>query len=216
MCILSYGEGNLIYLLLYVDDMIVAVKDLNEMKKLKELLSSEFEIKDLGYAKRILGIDIHQDRQKGVLTLSQGNYLCKVLRNFMMEESKPVSTPMGSHFKLYSIKAELRSELQEVMESVPSSSAVGSLMYSMIGTPPYIAYGVGLVSCFMSAPDQEHWNAVKWLMRYIRGTTYMVLTFKKEDKFEVKGYCDSDYVSDLDRRRSITGYVFQVGGNTVS
>lgn len=53
-------------------------------------------------------------------------------------------------------------------------------------------------------------------MRYIRGTTEFKLTFKKGDKFEVKGYCDSDYASDLDRRRSITGYVFQVGGNTVS
>lgn len=68
----------------------------------------------------------------------------------------------------------------------------------------------------MSDPNEEHWNAVKWLMRYIRGTTELKLTFKKQGSFEVKGYCDSDYAADLDRRRSITGYVFQVGGNTVS
>lgn len=211
-----YGNWNMIYLLLYVDDMLVAARDVKEVQKLKDLLSSEFEMKDLGPAKRILGMDICRDREEGVLTLSQGTYLCKVLRNFMMEESKSVSTPMGSHFKLSSTKAELRSELQEAMESVPYSSAVGSLMYSMIGTRPDIAYGVGLVSRFMSAPGQDHWNAVKWLMRYIRGTTDMALTFKKSEVFEVKGYCDSDYASDLDRRRSITGYVFQVGGNTVS
>lgn len=56
-------------------------------------------MKDLGPAKRILGMDIYRDREKGILTLSQGTYLCKILRNFMMEESKPVSTPMGSHFQ---------------------------------------------------------------------------------------------------------------------
>lgn len=212
----SYGGGEVIYLLLYVDDMLVAARDMKEIKSLKELLGSEFEMKDLGSAKRILGMDIRRDREKGVLTLSQESYLCKVLRNFMMEESKPVSTPMGSHFKLTSTQQDLRSEVQKMMESVPYSSAVGSLMYSMIGTRPDIAYGVGLVSRFMSAPGQDHWNAVKWLMRYIRGTTDMSLTFKKGDSFEVKGYCDSDYASDLDRRRSITGYVFQVGGNTVS
>lgn len=105
----SYGNGKVIYLLLYVDDMLVAAKDLTEVKKLKELLSSEFEMKDLCCAKRILGMNIHRDRKKGMLTLSQENYLCKVLRNFMKEESKPVTTPMESHFKLSSTKAELRS-----------------------------------------------------------------------------------------------------------
>lgn len=212
----SYGEGNVIYLLLYVDDMLVAAKDLKEVQNLKELLGSEFEMKDLGPAKRILGMDIYRDRENGVLTLSQGAYLEKVLKNFMIEESRPVSTSMGSHFKLSSTREDLRSEIHRVMESVPYSSAVGSLMYSMIGTLPDIAYGVGLVSRFMSAPSQVHWDAVKWLMRYIRGTTELKLTFKKDDQFEVKGYCDSDYASDLDRRRSITGYVFQVGGNTMS
>lgn len=212
----SYGEGKVIYLLLYVDDMLVAAKDMREVQKLKDLLSSEFEMKDLGPARRILGMDIHRDREKCVLTLSQGAYVTKVLKKFMMEESKPVYTPMGSHFKLSSTKAEEMSELQKVMESVPYSNDVGSLMYAMIGSRPDIAYAVGLVSRFMSAPGEEHWNAVKWLMRYIRGTTELSLTFKKEESFEVKGYCDSDYASDLDRRRSISGYLFQVGGNTVS
>lgn len=146
----------MIYLLLYVDDMLVAAKDMKEVQKLKEMLSSEFEMKDLGPAKRILGMDIHRDRVNGVLTLSQGSYLAKVLRNFMMEESKPVSTPMGSHFKLSSTREDLRSEIYRVMESVPYSSAVGSLMYSMIGTRPDIAHGVGLVSRFMSAPNEDH------------------------------------------------------------
>lgn len=212
----SYGDGELIYLLLYVDDMLVAAKDMKEVKKLKEILSSEFDMKDLGAAKRILEMDISRDREKGILTLSQGGYLCKVLRNFLMEESKPLSKPMGTQFKLSSTKEELCSEVHSMMESVPYSNAVGSLMYAMIGSRPDIAYAVGLVSRFMSSPGTEHWKAVKWLMRYVNGTTNMKLTFKKQEKFEVKGYCDSDYASDLDRRRSITGYVFQIGGNTVS
>lgn len=75
----SYGEGKVIYLLLYVDDMLVVAKDVKEVQKLKDLLSSEFEMKDLGPARRILGMDIHRDRQRGVFTLSQGSYLTKVL-----------------------------------------------------------------------------------------------------------------------------------------
>lgn len=89
-------------------------------------------------------------------------------------------------------------------------------MYSMVGTRPDIAHAVGLVSRFMSSPCKEHWMAVKWVLRYIRDTTDFKLTFTKPDKFAVRGYCDSDYAADLDRRRSITGYVFQAGGNTIS
>lgn len=211
-----FDNDNYVYLLLYVDDMLVAAKDMKEISRLKDILSREFEMKDLGAAKRILGIDIIRDRSKGILQLSQQGYLEKVLRNFEMDQAKPVLTPMGTHFKLSSTKDEDKGEAEIKMREIPYSSAVGSLMYAMVGTRPDLAYDVGLISRFMSSPSQEHWQAVKWVMRYIRNTVDLKLTFTKGDKVQVADYCDSDYAADLDKRISITGYVFQVGGNTVS
>ena len=146
----------------------------------------------------------------------QQEYLEKVLRNFNMLDSRPVLTPMGSHFKLSSIKPDDKAECEAEMKDTPYASAVGSLMYSMVGTRPDIAYAVGLVSRFMSCPSREHWSTVKWVLRYIRSSADLKLTFTKSKEFKVRGYCDSDYSADLDRRRSITGYVFQVGENTIS
>ncbi|MBW1279388.1 Ty1/Copia family ribonuclease HI, partial [Escherichia coli] len=69
---------------------------------------------------------------------------------------------------------------------------------------------------FMANPGRDHWAAVKWVLRYIQGASDLCLTFTKPDNFEVEGYSDSDYATDLDKRRSISGYVYKVGGNTVS
>lgn len=202
-----------IYLLLYVDDMLLAAKEMSEINKLKEVLSSEFEMKDMGAASRILGIDIKRDRKEGVLYLSQKNYLEKVLKRFNMSEARSTTTPMGSHFKLSSVR-----DIAECVDErkVPYSSAVGSLMYAMVGTRPDIAYAVGLISRFMSKPGVMHWEAVKWLLRYIKGSLDLNLVYTKDKDFDVQGFCDSDHAADLDRRRSISGYVFTVGGNTVS
>ncbi|CAA7036548.1 unnamed protein product [Microthlaspi erraticum] len=102
------------------------------------------------------------------------------------------------------------------MDNVPYASAVGSLMYAMIGSRPDLAYAVGVISRFMSSPSRDHWTAVKWVLRYLRGASKAKLTFTKNERFRVEGFCDSDYATDLDRRRSVTGFIFKVWGNTVS
>lgn len=89
-----------IYLLLYVDDMLLASKDKHKIKELKNQLKSKFEMKELGAAKRILDIDIKRNRKQGILSLSQEMYSLKMLSKFNMNECKPVSVPLGRHFKL--------------------------------------------------------------------------------------------------------------------
>lgn len=98
------SDGSLIYLLLYVDDMLLAAKNVKDAKKLKEQLESSFEMKDLGPARRILGMDIYRDISKGILRLAQTEYIRKVVSNFRMEGAKSSLTPMGAHFKLYAVK----------------------------------------------------------------------------------------------------------------
>lgn len=145
-----------IYLLIYVDDMLIACKDKAEIENLKTILKFEFEMKNLGAAKRILGIDIKRDRRKGALNLSQTGYLKKIVELFGMNNCKPVFTPILAHFKLYAVKGDLSKDEESHMKKVPYSNAVGSLMYAMIGTKPDIAYGVSLVSRFVSKPSRDH------------------------------------------------------------
>ena len=129
-------NGSVIYLLLYVDDMLIAAKDKSEIAKLKAQLSKEFEMKDLGAAKKILGIKIIRDRKSGKLYLSQKGYIEKVLHRFNMHNAKPVSTPLATHFKLSSALCPVSEDDIEYISRVPYSSTVGSLMYAMVCSRP--------------------------------------------------------------------------------
>ena len=101
-------KGNLfIYLLIYVDDILIACKDKREIMKLTKSLSLEFEMKNLGATKRILGIDIERNRKEETLTLSQTGYVRKVVELFEMSSCKSVTTPIPSHFKLCDVKKDL-------------------------------------------------------------------------------------------------------------
>ncbi|KAH9781781.1 hypothetical protein KPL71_008610 [Citrus sinensis] len=210
----SSSSGGVVYLLIYVDDMLLASKDRSEIKKLKDLLNAEFEMMDLGCAKRILGMDIIRNRAAGTLFVSQERYILKVLDRFDMLDAKSVQTPLGSQFKLSKVQAPVTNQDKSMMSKVPYDQAVGSLMYAMVCTRADIAYVVSLVSRFMSDPGKEHWDAVKWIMRYLRGTPDHVLMYRrlKQDENSIVEYVDSDFAGDLDGRKSMSGYLFMVNG----
>ena len=217
-CVYTKGTTveDMIYLLLYVDDMLVAARDIGKINCLKKNLDKMFEMKDLGPASRILGMDIKRNRKNGVLKLSQERYIKQVLRTFNMEESKAVVTPSNSLFKLRSLRPEEIEAERDAMDTVLYASAVGSLMYAMVGSRPDLGYAIGVVSRFMANPGRSHWEAVKWILRYLNGASNVCLTFTKTKEFDIEGFSDSDYSADLDKRRSVSAYVFRVGGNTVS
>jgi hypothetical protein len=99
---IKFVDGTPIYLLLYVDDMLIAAKSKIDITNLKAQLSSKFELKDLSAAKKILGMEISRDRKSSLLFLSQHGYIQKVLHHFNMHDTKPVSTPIAPHYKLSS------------------------------------------------------------------------------------------------------------------
>ena len=101
------------------------------------------------------------------------------------------------------------------MSRVPYSSTVGSLMYVMVCTRPNIAHAVGVVRIYMKNTSKEHWEAVKWILRYLRGIATHALCFGGSD-IVLHGYVDSDMASDKYSRRSTTMYVFTIGGTTKS
>ncbi|RVW58895.1 Retrovirus-related Pol polyprotein from transposon TNT 1-94 [Vitis vinifera] len=147
-------EDSMVYLLLYVDDMLVACKEKRHLEQVKEMLKAEFEMKDLGSAKRILGMEIERDRSK-----------------------RTVSTPLGQHFRLSITQAPETHEEKRFMERIPYASMVGSVMYTMVCSRPDLAYAVSMISRYMSCPGKPHWQAVKWLFQYLAGTRSLGLVY---------------------------------------
>ena len=203
-----------IYLLLYVDDMLIASKIKEEIEDLKKILSSEFDMKNLWIAKKILGVEIEGNQAVGLMFLSQKKYLTRVLYSFQMLNSKPVVTPLTAHFRLSNLQSPKTSEEKLEMEDVPYANAVGCLMYAMVLTRPDISHAVSVVSRYMATPRKEHWKAVKWIMRYLSGTLSCGLVYgKNKGSCEgLLGFVDSDYAGDLDKRRSLTCYMFLFNG----
>jgi len=154
-------DGSFVYLLLYVDDILIASSNLGEIKRLKADLNSILEMKDLGPAKKILGMEISRNRPERKLTLSQAGFAEKVLRRFDMHKSKVVSTPLAAHFKLSADLSPKTDSERKYMEKIPYSSAVGSLMYLMVCTRPDLAQAVSVVSRYLSCPKKGHWETVK-------------------------------------------------------
>uniref|UniRef100_A0A803PW15 Reverse transcriptase Ty1/copia-type domain-containing protein n=1 Tax=Cannabis sativa TaxID=3483 RepID=A0A803PW15_CANSA len=178
------------YLLLYVDDILIIGKEKSEIKKIKGKLSEEFDMKDLSKAKKILGIEIDQS-QRGMIKLSQTEYLKKTLEKFGMDNSKAVSTPLVPHVKLSQSQNPQTIVEKKLMEQVPYTSIIGSLTYAMVWWPG---------SCFKCSTLNL-------------GIIYNNQTQAVE---EVAGYVDSDYAANIDTRRSLTGLVFTVFGGAVS
>jgi hypothetical protein len=172
-------------------------------------------MKDMDSANYVLGIIISRDRDSKLIYLDQENYLEKVLKRFKMEDCKSLSTPVSKGTILNkSMCPTNKTELEEMM-AVPYAQAVGSLMYAMKSTRPDIRYAVGLVSRYQSNPGKTHWQAVKWIFRYLQMTKSMKLCFEL-DELEIKGFTDADFAGVTDDRKSISGYVFLLGGTTVS
>jgi hypothetical protein len=125
----KFLDGSFIYLLLYVDDMLIASKSKVEIDRLKAQLRTEFEMKDLREAKKILGMEIQRDRRKGTVCLTQTQYLKKILQRFGVDgKTKPVKTPLAPHFKLSASMSPRTEEERKHMAQIPYANAVGALM----------------------------------------------------------------------------------------
>jgi len=120
---------------------------------------------------------ICRDRKNIKLILSQADYIEKVFQHFSMENAKVVSTPLPGHLKLTKEMCPKTQEEEDNMSKVPYALVVGSLIYAMVFTRLDIAHAVRVVRRYMSHPGIEHWNAVKWILGYLRGTSSKCLHF---------------------------------------
>jgi len=209
-----FANNDFIILLLYVGDMLIVGKDISMINRLKKQLSDSFAMKDMRVAKKILGIRIMSDRQEKKVWLSQEHFFKSVLQRFQMQNAKAVNTPLATHFKLRAKQSPSNETEKSDMQRVPYAYVVGSLMHAMVCTRPDIAHVVSTVSRFLSNLGREHWNVVKWILRYLRGTTCLKICFGG-DKPTLVGYTDSNMGGDIDSRRSTSGYVIKFARGVV-
>lgn len=148
-------------------------------------------------------------------SISQSQNISKVLERFNLNDCQSVSTPLADHFKLSKQDSPKNKADRIKMQNDPYTSAVGSLMYAMDCTRPDIALAVGVVSRYMSPLGWEHWQAIKWILRYLKGTQDVCLCFVGLP-LKVVGFVDADHAGCQETQRSTTGYVFKVSGGTIS
>ncbi|KAF5448208.1 hypothetical protein F2P56_028764 [Juglans regia] len=203
--VLSKG-ADLIYLLLYVDDIVVTSNNSFLLNTFISKLSKEFATKDMGSLNYFLGLEAY--RTSSGLFLSQAKYAHEILQRAKLVDSKPVSTPMVVAHHL-SIDGPVFDD--------PSlyQSLVGALQYLTI-TRPDLTHVVSAVSQYMHKPSLCHFQAVKRILRYIKGTLRYGLSFTPSSSRDILAYSDVDWAGCLDTRRSISGYVIYLGDNLVS
>ncbi|XP_068322539.1 uncharacterized mitochondrial protein AtMg00810-like [Pyrus communis] len=200
------GTAGKLVVLVYVDDLIITGDNIDEITKLKHSLQQRFAIKDLGILRYFLGIEMATS-PKGFF-LSQRKYVLDLLKEANMSDAKPVNTPLDT-------KLKLSLEGQPLPNISYYQRLVGKLIYLTI-TRPDIAYSVSIASQFMHFPTMEHFNLVKRLLRYLKGSIGRGIIMKKNESTEITGYCDADWAGNSIDRKSTTGYCTFVGGNLVT
>ncbi|KAG2813323.1 hypothetical protein PC112_g14782 [Phytophthora cactorum] len=201
-------EGHCVFVLVYVDDVLITGSSPELISRTKNDLKTRFEMTDSGKCAFVLGIEL-VDGPDGSVTMCQRRYVDDILKRFGMDECKAVVSPVDMSTRLVSSDAATK-------VNAPFREAVGALMHLMTATRPDIAYAVGYVSRFMENPQEEHWVAVKRIFRYLQGTKTHGICFKSGDNIDFRGYSDADWAGDLADRKSTSGYTFMLMGAPVS
>ena len=209
-CLFLKIKGDLvIYVLVYVDDLIVSSNKIEEITALHTSLNDEFEMKNLGRIQHYLGIEIVRD-EFGIFYLNQKNYIEKLLDNFGLKDAKISNIPMDTgYFK--NINDGIVFKDNKVFRK-----AIGSLLYLCVNTRPDISSSVIILSRRVEKPYRSDWTEVKRILRYLKGTANESLKFGCMS-FDEKliGFSDADWAGDSSDRKSTSGYIIQLSGSTI-
>jgi hypothetical protein len=207
-------RNSFIIVLVHVDDCTIVATSQPLIIRFKIEIARHVDITDLGELHWILGIEVRRIREQRAIYLSQRSYLESILRRYGLDELKPVSLPMETNVRLTSAQSPSTTEEFARMRNIPYHEAVGSLMYASLGTRPDITYAVQSVSRFSKNPGLAHWDTVKRIFRYLKGTKDLWLSYGGKGK-ELTGYADADGNMAEDRH-AISGYAFLLHGGAVS
>jgi hypothetical protein len=209
-----------IYLITYVDDLLIISKRTQETDSVKVQLKADFTIHDLGDVKTFLGCEISRDRSAGSLKVTNSLKIDNLLRDYgLTGTDMSAETPMVTGF------LPTGSALDSLTKSgsgVPLPDGhrylelIGSLQFLASTTRPDISQAVGVLSRYRGSPTTAHWNGAIRVLKYLGSAREVGVTYGSHSEEELVGYVDSDFAGDLDSRKSTTGFVFLYRGAVVS
>ena len=206
-------DAELLLLSVHVDDQLIASNSRSALNDFKVALNLQFECSDSGPAGYFLGFNIHRDRLARKLYISQEHYLEALLDRHDMSSCNPARNPLPSGYRA----VPATDEEHHSAAHRPFPQVVGAILYASTVTRPDLSHAAGVLSRFVSKWNEYHWAAAKHVLRYIRGTSDLSLSFDGESGKRIAlGYADADWGGDLDTRRSTTGYLFKVYGGVVA
>jgi Reverse transcriptase (RNA-dependent DNA polymerase) len=177
-----------IFLVLYVDDILLIGNDILMLNYVKSSLSRVFSMEDLDGATYILGIRIFHEMSKRLISLSQNTYIRKVLERFNMQDSKRSFLHISYGISLSESQCPRTREQIEKMKMVSYVLAIGSIMYVILCTRPDISYALSMTSRYQKDPGDDYWLAVKNILKYLRMTKDLILIYDGEEHLTVMGY----------------------------
>lgn len=198
-------------MLLYVDDIIITGNCEKDLREIKANLMNEFSMKDLGKLDNFLGIKI--ERTNEGMFLSQTVYMKNLLTRFNMDECKASKTPMEvTSWK----EQDNRENLNCIIEKKPYRELVGCLMHLMLTTRQDLSASVNYLIRFQTNATDLHWNGLKRILRYVKGTLDYGLFYQRSKSSNVTllGYADADWAGDTDRK-STSRFLIQVCNATI-
>jgi hypothetical protein len=194
-------------LLVYVDDIILAGNSLAEFTRIKQLLDSQFKIKDLGQLKYFLGIEVAHS-QHGI-SICQRKYCLDLLHDTGLLGAKPAKTPLDPSVKLHQDKAKPFTDISGYRR------LVGKLLY-LTTTRPDIAFVTQQLSQFLTCPTHTHYDTACRVVRYLKNSPGKGLFFRRDSTLQLLGFTDADWAGCVDTRRSTSGYCFFLGSSLIS
>jgi len=195
-------------ILVYVDDLIVADEKLAGVERVKRFVSAKCEVRDMAEVTDSIGMKVMRNRATKTLTLNNSGHTLTLLKALKMGKATPEKTPMATGVKLTKIGGRLLSEGNRYAE------LVGSLLYLSTTTRPDISFAVGVLSRFMSCPKEDHMRAAKGCLRYLRGTTRLVVVYCGSEPLQE--FVDAEWVGDIYGRRSTIGFVFTCNSRPIA
>ncbi|MFS8002612.1 putative RNA-directed DNA polymerase [Helianthus anomalus] len=211
-------HGILMYMLVYVDDIILTGNNPQLINNTIKRLSTTFALQDMGRLSYFLGIEVIPKGND--LLLSQQKYVHDIIEQAGLSQSKPADSPMAPN-SILSL-----GDSPQFDNPVKFRQTVGALQYLTLSRPD-ITFAVNKVCQFMHYPTENHWSAVKRILRYLNGTSHFGLLIQQKSAAVIHAYTDAqqrsltafsdaDWAGSIDDRRSTGGYAIYLGSNLVS
>ncbi|XP_024004132.1 uncharacterized protein LOC112081591 [Eutrema salsugineum] len=192
---------------IYVDDIIFGGTSQELVDAFVASMTSEFEMSMVGELKYFLGLQITQS-EEGVF-ISQSTYARNLLKRFKLDSAKEAKTPMSTTTSL------TRDDERASVDPTLYRGMIGSLLY-LTASRPDLCLSVGICTRYQAKPKQSHLEAVKRIIKYVKGTVELGIWYSKGSNQNLVGYCDADWTGSADDRKSTSGGCFFLGNNLIS